>query len=323
MQIEPAGGGRSARAVWTAGARDPRTGERVTVRPREGAQEPPQPPRHSPLPHDGAPPLAATTRPRAAAVRHADRRAAAARERLPPRARPGRRGSRASSGRPSTPSGTPAPRCCSTPGRNIKQVQAWLGHHSAAYTLSTYVHLMDDGAGDADFLDAIVADALERAAHRRRGGGRRGETEPRKQPESDEAHEAAIPRSSAETRRHWRKEPERSCGANHNPRVGGSSPSSGIMNGLQNALLGSSKVVAQAKAPKTGVGDALVGSHSAASARVTKGGAEDCPWRASSSLVRLLGAAAPRGPRGWSPKPPRARGRRRGRCGSASTSRSS
>ena len=34
-------------------------------------------------------------------------------------------------------------------GRNIKQIQHWLGHHSAAYTLSTYVHLMDDGAGDA------------------------------------------------------------------------------------------------------------------------------------------------------------------------------
>jgi integrase-like protein len=30
-------------------------------------------------------------------------------------------------------------------GRNIKQVQAWLGHHSAAYTLATYVHLMDEG----------------------------------------------------------------------------------------------------------------------------------------------------------------------------------
>jgi len=39
-----------------------------------------------------------------------------------------------------------------------------LGHHSAAYTLATYVHLMDDAAGDADFLDAVVADAFKRAA---------------------------------------------------------------------------------------------------------------------------------------------------------------
>ena len=73
-------------------------------------------------------------------------------------------------------------------GRNIKQVQAWLGHHSAAYTLSTYVHLMDDGAGDADFLDAIVADALERAADG--AGANGGQTETRKQTESDAPHEA-------------------------------------------------------------------------------------------------------------------------------------
>jgi hypothetical protein len=27
---------------------------------------------------------------------------------------------------------------------NAKQVQGWLGHHSAAFTLSTYVHLLPD-----------------------------------------------------------------------------------------------------------------------------------------------------------------------------------
>ena len=48
-------------------------------------------------------------------------------------------------------------------GRSIKQAQAWLGHHSAGYTRSLYVHLMDDGAGDADFLDAVVDDAVKRA----------------------------------------------------------------------------------------------------------------------------------------------------------------
>jgi integrase len=29
-------------------------------------------------------------------------------------------------------------------GRNVKQVQRWLGHHSAAFTLATYVHLLPD-----------------------------------------------------------------------------------------------------------------------------------------------------------------------------------
>jgi integrase len=34
-------------------------------------------------------------------------------------------------------------------GRNVKQVQQWLGHHSPGFTLDTYVHLMDDGVGGA------------------------------------------------------------------------------------------------------------------------------------------------------------------------------
>jgi integrase len=29
-------------------------------------------------------------------------------------------------------------------GRNAKQVQRWLGHHSAAFTLETYIHLLSD-----------------------------------------------------------------------------------------------------------------------------------------------------------------------------------
>lgn len=41
-------------------------------------------------------------------------------------------------------------------GRNIKQIQEWLGHHDPGFTLSTYVHLIDQGLGDADFLDAAV-----------------------------------------------------------------------------------------------------------------------------------------------------------------------
>jgi hypothetical protein len=33
----------------------------------------------------------------------------------------------------------------------------WLGHHSPAFTLATYVHLMDGGLGDAEFLDVQIA----------------------------------------------------------------------------------------------------------------------------------------------------------------------
>jgi hypothetical protein len=29
-------------------------------------------------------------------------------------------------------------------GLNAKQVQVWLGHHSPAFTMSTYVHLLSD-----------------------------------------------------------------------------------------------------------------------------------------------------------------------------------
>jgi integrase len=44
-------------------------------------------------------------------------------------------------------------------GKNVKQVQAWLGHADPGFTLRTYVHLLDEGLGDADFLDeAVTAD---------------------------------------------------------------------------------------------------------------------------------------------------------------------
>ena len=33
-------------------------------------------------------------------------------------------------------------------GRNIVQVSRWLGHHSPAFTLGTYAHLMDEGVGE-------------------------------------------------------------------------------------------------------------------------------------------------------------------------------
>ena len=41
-------------------------------------------------------------------------------------------------------------------GRNVKQVQAWLGHADPGFTLKTYIHLMDAGVGDAAFLDDAI-----------------------------------------------------------------------------------------------------------------------------------------------------------------------
>jgi integrase len=45
-------------------------------------------------------------------------------------------------------------------GLNPKQVQAWLGHHAASFTLDTYVHLLDEDIQDAPAaLDALLEGA--------------------------------------------------------------------------------------------------------------------------------------------------------------------
>lgn len=41
-------------------------------------------------------------------------------------------------------------------GKDLKQVQKWLGHHSPAFTLERYVHLMDEGLGDAEDLEDFL-----------------------------------------------------------------------------------------------------------------------------------------------------------------------
>lgn len=38
----------------------------------------------------------------------------------------------------------------------MKQVQEWLGHADPGFTLRTYIHLLDEGLGDAAFLDDAV-----------------------------------------------------------------------------------------------------------------------------------------------------------------------
>jgi len=41
-------------------------------------------------------------------------------------------------------------------GKNLKQIQVWLGHSDPGFTLRTYIHLLDDGVGSAEFLDDEV-----------------------------------------------------------------------------------------------------------------------------------------------------------------------
>jgi integrase len=43
----------------------------------------------------------------------------------------------------------------SAEGRNAVQVQRWLGHHSAAFTLARYVHLLDGDLGEPLALDRM------------------------------------------------------------------------------------------------------------------------------------------------------------------------
>jgi hypothetical protein len=45
-------------------------------------------------------------------------------------------------------------------GRNAVQVQRWLGHHSAAFTLSVYVHLLDGDLGGPLPAPAKVANEV-------------------------------------------------------------------------------------------------------------------------------------------------------------------
>src|SRR3954447_12115137 len=41
-------------------------------------------------------------------------------------------------------------------GFNAKQVQMWLGHHSPAFTMATYVHLLPEDLPDAPFWDDVT-----------------------------------------------------------------------------------------------------------------------------------------------------------------------
>src|SRR5213080_949798 len=54
-------------------------------------------------------------------------------------------------------------------GLNAKQVQMWLGHHSPAFTLATYVHLLPDDLPDAGFLDTLTAKSGNETANQNPG----------------------------------------------------------------------------------------------------------------------------------------------------------
>jgi integrase len=45
--------------------------------------------------------------------------------------------------------------------RNVQQVAEWLGHSDPAFTLRTYVHLLDDAVGDAGFFDEVLGTPKE------------------------------------------------------------------------------------------------------------------------------------------------------------------
>jgi hypothetical protein len=63
-------------------------------------------------------------------------------------------------------------------GANAVQVQAWLGHHSPAFTLATYVHALADDQPDPSFFDQLT-------------GGNRGVTAPTETGRNADAIEGA------------------------------------------------------------------------------------------------------------------------------------
>lgn len=50
-------------------------------------------------------------------------------------------------------------------GRNVVQVQRWLGHHSAAFTLATYVHLLDGDLGAPLASELLMSEGVNKSAN--------------------------------------------------------------------------------------------------------------------------------------------------------------
>jgi integrase len=64
-------------------------------------------------------------------------------------------------------------------GRNVVQVQRWLGHHSPSFTLDTYVHLLSDDLGEP--LAPLGRPSVSRADP---GGSRKSQANVRKHPQT-------------------------------------------------------------------------------------------------------------------------------------------
>jgi hypothetical protein len=71
-------------------------------------------------------------------------------------------------------------------GVNPKQAQVWLGHHSPAFTLAVYTHLLSGDLPDVDLLDGGNTGATSPTETSRNGGLPEG-TEPRMVPSSGSA----------------------------------------------------------------------------------------------------------------------------------------
>ena len=114
--------------------------------------------RRAPLPRHGPPSVDREARPPPGrpCVHHADRDGDLGRQSASPRARSR---PRPRAGLPWVTFHTFRHTCASLlfeVGRDVKQVQEWLGHTDPGFTLRTYVHLLDSGVGDAAFFDNIV-----------------------------------------------------------------------------------------------------------------------------------------------------------------------
>jgi integrase-like protein len=88
-------------------------------------------------------------------------------------------------------------------GANAKQVQKWLGHHKASFTLDTYIHLLSDDLDEPLDLAAELQGGNRVAPRLSSAGLDRGSaTEPENRPDTAQAVASdALETSPPETRR--------------------------------------------------------------------------------------------------------------------------
>jgi integrase len=79
-------------------------------------------------------------------------------------------------------------------GRNVKQVSEWLGHADPSFTLSTYVHLLDDGIGGAELFDEVLGRAQAPGSGMSSGSGTSAGERP--SPSSSQDVQASASRDS-------------------------------------------------------------------------------------------------------------------------------